>query len=161
MNENNQNFQNEDYSLKDDDKFQYNNYDKDHYISTCGPTEPKPGNTTSLVVLCFFMTVAFFAFGLFLLFSDINVTSSVTDSLITNKIVSFIIMFIISLFFLVCGFHNLKLAKKYYKQKRELENEPIDETVEDKIWQRTCPKCGELHDIDYPKCPNCKFNYFE
>ena len=25
----------------------------------------------------------------------------------------------------------------------------------------TCPKCGKSHDIDYPKCPNCKYNYLE
>ncbi len=31
----------------------------------------------------------------------------------------------------------------------------------DKIAQMNCPKCGALHDIDYPKCPLCKFNYNE
>lgn len=25
--------------------------------------------------------------------------------------------------------------------------------------QRTCPKCGDVHDFDYPKCPNCKHEY--
>ena len=46
-------------------------------------------------------------------------------------------------------------------EKKKLKNEEIDETVEDEIWQRTCPKCGKSHDIDYPKCPNCKYNYLE
>jgi len=32
---------------------------------------------------------------------------------------------------------------------------------EDRIAQRRCPKCGYLHDVDYPKCPFCKFDYFE
>ena len=29
----------------------------------------------------------------------------------------------------------------------------------DRIAQRTCPKCGNVHDIDYPKCPFCKYSY--
>lgn len=55
----------------------------------------------------------------------------------------------------------LKKANRYRRQKTALKNEPLDTAVEDKIWQRTCPKCGEIHDMDYPKCPNCKFNYLE
>ncbi len=27
------------------------------------------------------------------------------------------------------------------------------------IAQKKCPKCGCVHDIDYPKCPNCKHPY--
>lgn len=27
------------------------------------------------------------------------------------------------------------------------------------IPQKKCPKCGESHDFDYPKCPFCKFDY--
>ncbi|MBQ8510389.1 MAG: hypothetical protein IJ493_10840 [Clostridia bacterium] len=29
----------------------------------------------------------------------------------------------------------------------------------DTIAQRKCPRCGRLHDIDYPKCPFCKYSY--
>ena len=29
------------------------------------------------------------------------------------------------------------------------------------IQQVKCPKCGKLHDIDYPKCPFCKFSYIK
>ena len=25
--------------------------------------------------------------------------------------------------------------------------------------QKTCPKCGETHDFDYPKCPYCHYPY--
>lgn len=25
--------------------------------------------------------------------------------------------------------------------------------------QKTCPKCGEIHDFDYPKCPYCNHQY--
>ena len=70
-------------------------------------------------------------------------------------------MVAISLALLFFGFVYVKKAKKYYKAKAKMEREPVDETVEDKLWQRTCPKCGESHDIDYPKCPNCKHNYLE
>ena len=27
------------------------------------------------------------------------------------------------------------------------------------IAQMKCPRCGKKHDIDYPKCPFCKYNY--
>ncbi len=26
--------------------------------------------------------------------------------------------------------------------------------------QKKCPKCGSLHDFDYPKCPHCDFDYY-
>lgn len=28
------------------------------------------------------------------------------------------------------------------------------------IPQKQCPKCGESHDFDYPKCPYCHFDYY-
>ncbi len=28
------------------------------------------------------------------------------------------------------------------------------------IAQRKCPHCGKMHDIDYPKCPFCKYDYY-
>ncbi len=31
----------------------------------------------------------------------------------------------------------------------------------DKIAQKRCPSCGTMHDIDYPKCPFCKYIYSE
>lgn len=39
-------------------------------------------------------------------------------------------------------------------------DEPEDE-CEDRIAQVKCPKCGAMHDMDYPKCPYCKYNYEE
>lgn len=27
--------------------------------------------------------------------------------------------------------------------------------------QRTCPQCGKAHDFDYPRCPYCKYDYYE
>ena len=85
---------------------------------------------------------------------------SVIPSIIP-KIITLIIMTAISLFFLFLAFGFLKETKRYYKEKTVLENEVIDETVEDEISKRTCPKCGESIDIDFPKCPNCKYNFLE
>ncbi len=33
------------------------------------------------------------------------------------------------------------------------------EDLEDGIAKVQCPKCGEKHDCDYPKCPFCGFMY--
>lgn len=29
----------------------------------------------------------------------------------------------------------------------------------DDIGQVICPNCGKSHDMDYPKCPYCKYKY--
>ena len=163
MNENNKDCEEYD-SLKDVIEFQNNMFNPGHYIGTgkVMPTVSAPGNSTPLAVMCFFAAVLFLAFGLFLFFSDANVTSfGLIESDMANKIFVLIMMLVISLVFLIFGFVYLKKAKKYYRQKAVLENEQIDKTVEDEILQRTCPKCGQSHDIDYPKCPNCKFNYLK
>ena len=36
-----------------------------------------------------------------------------------------------------------------------------DENTSSQIAQKKCPNCGNSHDIDYPKCPFCKFDYNE
>lgn len=164
MNENNKDFEKEYDSLKDVAEFQNNMYNPGHYIGTgkVPPTVSAPGNAMPLAIMCFFAAALFLAIGLFLFFSDVNITSSgLIESAVANKIIVLIIMLGISLFFLFFGFVYLKKAKKYYREKAVLKNEKIDKSVEDQIWQRTCPKCGKAHDIDYPKCPNCKFNYLE
>ena len=35
-----------------------------------------------------------------------------------------------------------------------------NETIDDETPKKTCPDCGTVHDFDYPKCPNCKHEYF-
>lgn len=30
---------------------------------------------------------------------------------------------------------------------------------EDVIAKVKCPKCGQMHDLDFPKCPFCKYSY--
>ena len=164
MNKDNDSFEQEYDSLKDVIEFQNNMFNPGHYIGTgkVPPTVSAPGNATLLVIFCFFASAVILILGLFLFFSDVNVHSSgLIESPLANKIITLIIMLAISLFFLVLGFAYLRKAKKYYREKNKLKNEETDKTVEDKIWQRTCPKCGKSHDIDYPKCPNCKYNYLE
>ncbi len=161
---NKKDFKQEYDSLKDVIDYQNNMYNPGHYIGTgrVPPTVSAPGNATPLVVVCFFASALFLAFGLFLFFSNVIVHSSgLIESPLVNKLITLIIMSVISSIFLILGFVYLKKAKRYYREKAALENEPIDETVEDKICQRTCPNCGKSHDIDYPKCPNCKYNYLE
>ncbi len=33
-------------------------------------------------------------------------------------------------------------------------------TMEDRLPQVVCPKCGTQHDFDYPKCPRCSHDYY-
>lgn len=164
MNDSNKDSIQEYDSLKDVIEFQNNMFNPGYYVGTgkVPPTVSAPGNAAPLAVSCFIASAFFMALGLFLFFSDVIVVSSgLIESPLANKIIAFIIMSVISLFFLYFGFVYLKKAKRYYREKKAIENEPVDETVKDKIWQRICPKCGISHDIDYPKCPNCKFNYLE
>ena len=35
------------------------------------------------------------------------------------------------------------------------------EQAEKEIAQIKCPKCGQMHDCDYPKCPFCGHKYYE
>ncbi len=35
------------------------------------------------------------------------------------------------------------------------------QAVEEELPKKQCPKCGKSHDFDYPKCPFCKYVYFE
>ena len=102
-----------------------------------------------------------FSFGLFLLFGDIEVVPELFESQIITKIIAFLIMSGIACLFLLYAIALCKRLKIYNCQKRELENYPIDETINDKIAQRTCPKCGDVHDIDYPKCPKCGFDFYK
>ena len=35
------------------------------------------------------------------------------------------------------------------------------EYKEKTITQIQCPKCGKMHDFDYPKCPFCRYNHYK
>ena len=117
------------------------------------------GNPMPEIVVSFLAVAAFLSLGLFLLFGDVNVTPELFGSQIATKIFVFFIMLGIALLFLLYAIALCKRLKIFYRQKRELENYPIDETIEDKIAQRTCPQCGDVHDVDYPKCPKCGFEF--
>lgn len=163
MNGNNHDLDFENNSLKDIDEFQKNMYDPLHYYGSgkVPPTAAPTGNPTPIAVACFVFGLIFLAFGLFLFLSDsVTITSGgLIESEIVNKIITLAIMMGIFLLAWYFGFVYIKKAKEYYRKKAEWESQPIDETGEDKLWQRTCPKCGDTHDIDYPKCPNCNFDY--
>ncbi len=117
-------------------------------------------NYTPLAVFGFFASALFLALGLFLFFGDVDVTSyGLIESPIVNKIICLIIMLGISLFFLLCGIGYLRKTREYFREKKAFDNEYIDISLKDDIAKRTCPKCGKSHDIDYPKCPRCKFDY--
>ena len=162
MNENDKEFEQGYDSLKDVTEFQNNMFNPGHYVGTgkVPPTVSAPGNATPLAVLCYFAAVLIGSFGLFLFFSDVRVTGF-GDSEISNKSIALAGMLVIAAFFLYFGIIYTKKAIKYYKAKREMDSEPVDNTVEDEIIKRTCPDCGKNHDIDYPKCPYCKHNYLE
>lgn len=164
MNEDNKDFENEYDSLKDVVEFQNNMFNPGYYIGTgkVPPTVSAPGNATPLAIMSFFAAALFLALGLFLFFSDAKITSmGLIESYVANKIIALILMIGMSLFFLLLGFGYIRKAKRYYKEKAAIESEEVVESGEDQIWQRTCPKCNKAHDIDFPKCPYCKFNYLE
>ncbi|MBR4973658.1 MAG: hypothetical protein IKY45_04250, partial [Clostridia bacterium] len=129
MNENNKNFEQEYDSLKDVIEFQNNMFNPGHYIGTgkVPPTVSAPGNAMPMAVYNFFAAAIILAFGLFLFFSDVEITSSgIIESQIANKIIVLMIMLALSLFFLILGFAYLRKAKKYYRKKEALEKEVVD-----------------------------------
>ena len=134
----------------------------DFDIGELPPTEPAARNSMAFAIFAFVAAAFILAFGLILLFCDIDVhTGGLIESPIVNKLIAFGTMLAISSLGLFFGISCLKETIKYYKDKKAMESETVDETVKDEIWKRTCPNCGEAHDIDYPKCPNCKYNYLE
>lgn len=154
MREDNKDFDKEYDSLKDVIDFQNNMFNPGHYIGTgrVMPIVSAPGNATPMAVVCFISTILSIAFELVVLFSDLDTI---------DKIILTLIMLGLSAFVTALGIGYLKKSLRYRKQKTKIEEEYVDNTVKDEIWQRTCPKCGIKHDIDYPKCPNCKYNYLD
>ena len=164
MNENNKDFEKEYDSFKDVAEFQNNMFNPGHYIGTgkVPPTVSAPGNATPIAVFSFIASAGFLIFGLWLFFSDAQVVSSgLIESPLINKIIVLTMMSVISLFFLLMALGYTRKAKRYYRKKAAIENEETYGAGNDMIMQRTCPECGKTHDIDYPKCPNCGYNYLE
>ena len=38
--------------------------------------------------------------------------------------------------------------------------EHSERTTSEQLPQKKCPRCGKMHDFDYPKCPYCSFDYY-
>ena len=149
MNENNKDFEKEYDSFKDVAEFQNNMFNPGHYIGTgkVPPTVSAPGNATPIAVFSFIASAGFLVFGLWLFFSDARVVSSgLIESPLINKIIVLTMMSVISLFFLLMALGYTRKAKRYYRKKAAIENEETDEAG---------------NDIDYPKCPDCGYNYLE
>lgn len=144
-------------SLRDVIEFQNNMFNPGHYIGTgkVPPVITAPGNAMPLAVAYFSFSALCFIIGIFQLIDLIS--NNATPH--RDKIILLSVLFVAGLLLLRFGFAYLKKALKYRKAKKELEQELVDTTRTDKLWQRTCPNCGQMHDIDYPKCPACKFNY--
>ena len=162
MNEENKNYVDDTDSLKEIIEFQNNMFNPGYYVGTgkVPPTVKATGNALPLAVMNFIGAIMCLSLGLYLFFSDTEIVFlGFIKSEQADKIITLIVMLLVSLFFVYLGFIYLKKVKKYYKNKAKMENEITDETVQDELWQRTCPKCGKSHDIDYPKCPYCKFDY--
>ena len=52
---------------------------------------------------------------------------------------------------------TLFLVQRIYMKLQNLEEVEGGEQIE----QAECPNCGRTHDTDYPKCPFCKYNYYD
>ena len=157
-------FENKDNYINDIVEFQKHQFDPGYYVGTgrVPPNVSAPGNALPYAIYCFFAALVLFGIGLFLFFSNVNITSGgLIESPLGNKILALVTFGGFALFFLFLGFAYLKKAKRHYKLKRELASEKIDKTVKDELWQRTCPDCGKQHDLDYPKCPHCGHNYLD
>lgn len=150
-------------SFKEVTEFQNNLYNPGHYIGTgrVPPIVSAPGNALPMAIFCFFAALVLVALCCWLFFSDVIAIVPFLKSELAKKILASLTMLVISAFFVYLGIVYLKKAKIYYKQKSELLAETLDNSDEDRLWQRTCPNCNKHHDIDYPKCPYCNFNYFD
>ena len=165
MNENNENYQNEYDSWQDDPELQYHTEqdlgadNDENDILKCENINPMP-----VVIGCFVCAAFFLVIGVYSLFCNSNNTSLKLAEIFSpdaNPI--FVVFSVMALFSLLVGLPFLRRVKTYHREQKEMESEMgvIDETVEEKIMQRTCPRCGDSHDMDYPQCPKCKYRFFE
>lgn len=156
--------ENEYDSLNDVIEFQNNMFNPGHYIGTgkVAPIISATGNALPIAVVCLGFSLFWLVFGLFMFFSDKIYVAGISGiSPQANKIIALIIMLVISAVLFLFGLRYMKKAKRYYRQKSEINAEKTDDTAEDKLLQRICPNCNKPHDIDYPKCPFCKYDYLQ
>ena len=158
-------------SLKDVIDTQNNIYNPGHYIGTgrVPTTVSAPGNATPLAIVYFIFSALIFVVGLVVFIRDDAsfVSGGLIESALANEIIGFVILTAFSIFLFIIGLGYLRKGKRYYKMKSEMENEAAAEMAEDEDFeevdyedrQRLCPECNRYHDIDYPKCPYCKYDY--
>lgn len=96
-------------------------------------------------------------------------TQSIYLSLILDGLLGFIFIFALNYFWYERNVKKYRAYCESLEDELDTEEDSIDEwwdstdsfdELEDVIQQRKCPKCEEVHDIDYPKCPKCKHDYY-
>lgn len=149
-------------------EYQNNQFNPGYYIGTGKvPTHVKAsGNPLPLAIWMFIQAtglIAFYCLIIKLLFfptSGQHYTFTGVSPLLDFVIitVAFLALTFICIWF---GVVYAKKAKAYLLRKKKLGEEEARNPVQgdDQIWQRTCPKCGKKHDIDYPRCPYCHHSY--
>lgn len=151
-------------SIGDFVEYQKNQFNPGYYIGTgkLPPSVKANGNALPLAIVYIILSVSFLVFYVLILASGEDILQKIFSSDIANKIFYTLVFLAIEAFFVRLSIVYSKKAASYFRKKREIE---ADESIDDgydaqlKLMKRTCPNCGKLHDIDYPKCPYCKYNY--
>jgi putative Mn2+ efflux pump MntP len=74
------------------------------------------------------------------------------------SVVHFWVGFVLTVFFGIISVTVKKIHKcLILVVNRNSPNKVLESESEVSIAQKKCPKCGNLYDIDYPKCPFCKY----
>jgi rubrerythrin len=55
---------------------------------------------------------------------------------------------------------NVYVCKKCKKMEFFDAGTDFEGISDEELPQKTCPRCGERHDFDYPKCPVCGYDYY-
>jgi rubrerythrin len=55
---------------------------------------------------------------------------------------------------------NVYVCKKCRKMEFFDAGTDFEGISDEELPQKTCPRCGERHDFDYPKCPVCGYDYY-
>ena len=125
MKKDNKDFERDHDSLKDIQEYQEHMYDPGYYIGTgrVPPTVSAPGNAKPAAVLCLLAAVLFLVLGFLLLFSNVRVASSgLIESDITNKLVGFVILLVLSLFFLLLSLGYFRKYRRYRMAKKSVKS---------------------------------------
>ena len=79
------------------------------------------GNTMPMAITSFFVAAVCLTFGFILLLGEIKVTSyGLVESPIANKVIAFVTMLVIALFFIAVGFGFLRTTRFWRKFKKRI-----------------------------------------